>query len=396
MLRVLLVGNYVQDRQPSMLGFACFMQDGLRQAGCDVRMADPPVIFGRLSRILPPMHKWIAYMDKFLVFPLLLRRDTSWADVVHICDHSNAVYIPKRKCVPYIVTCHDLLAVRGSLGEQTDCPASSLGKRLQQWIVRGLTRADAIACVSSPTLADVTRLIHGHRPTQVIPLGLRQNLKPLVKKDGLEKLKTIRGLDLNRPFILHVGSSHRRKNREAVLRVFAKVATRIDVQLVFVGKPLEPEQEKLAERLAVAVHVIQTGAVSNEVLAALYGHALVFFFPSRFEGFGWPIVEAQSCGCPVLSSNRPPLPEVAGDGALTRDIEDEDGFADDIVRLSADADMRSILIAQGLQNVRRYEPETIIRTYLLLYERVLNSGVDGERTFVPAHKAAMLSEALPE
>jgi glycosyltransferase involved in cell wall biosynthesis len=117
---------------------------------------------------------------------------------------------------------------------------------------------------------------------------------------------------------------------------------------------------------------VETGEIPNESLVALYSGALVFLFPSRFEGFGWPIIEAQSCGCPVICSNRGPLPEVAGGSAWLRDIEDEDGFAADIVRLYIDEKLRNELIERGFQNVSRYNPETMIARYLSLYERVLS------------------------
>ena len=109
----------------------------------------------------------------------------------------------------------------------------------------------------------------------------------------------------------------------------------------------EATQRRLAEQLGVLERIVETGEIPNESLVALYSGALVFLFPSRFEGFGWPIIEAQSCGCPVICSNRGPLPEVAGGSAWLRDIEDEDGFAADIVRLYIDEKLRNELIEQG-------------------------------------------------
>jgi glycosyltransferase involved in cell wall biosynthesis len=146
----------------------------------------------------------------------------------------------------------------------------------------------------------------------------------------------------------------------------------MDAQLVFAGKSLDPAQLQLARRLHILERIVEAGEVPNDLLAALYGGALAFFFPSRFEGFGWPIVEAQFCGCPVICSNRGPFPEVTGDAALMRDVEDEEGFAEDIVRLSRDEKLRSALIEKGSENVLRYRPETMISGYLSLYERVLS------------------------
>jgi glycosyltransferase involved in cell wall biosynthesis len=372
-MKVLLVGNYVPERQYSMLGFTKLMEKGLNDAGHDVRTLYPPVIFGRLGQYLPAANKWLAYLDKFLVLPPLLREATRKVDIVHICDHSNAMYVPKKRRVPHVVTCHDLLAVRGGLKEQTDCPASRLGGLLQRWILRGLVRADGLACDSTATLEDAHRLLRGReRPPELLPIALRYNYRPVAEPDCLDQLRIIKGLNPAKPFILHVGSSLRRKNREGILRVFAKVAAKIDVQLVFAGKPLEKSQRELAGKLNLSGRIVEAGEVSDELLSALYSKALVFFFPSRFEGFGWPIIEAQSCGSPVICSKSGPLPEVAGGSALMREVDDEEGFAVDIIRLSSDAQQRSSLVEKGFQNVLRYKPETMISRYVSLYLRVLN------------------------
>jgi glycosyltransferase involved in cell wall biosynthesis len=127
----------------------------------------------------------------------------------------------------------------------------------------------------------------------------------------------------------------------------------------------------LAAELNVLGSIVETGEVPQELLLALYTSALVFFFPSRFEGFGWPTIEAQCCGCPVICSNSGPLPEVAGEAALMHDVEDEEGFAEDIVRLAKDSAARDSLIEKGFENVLRYRPEIMISKYIALYQRTL-------------------------
>jgi glycosyltransferase involved in cell wall biosynthesis len=372
-VNILLVGNYIPEKQHSMLGFAKLLESGLRRAGHRVRVAYPPHLFGRIGGWMPRMQKWLAYMDKLILFPPLLRGSVSQADIVHICDHSNALYIPWARRKPYVVTCHDLLAVRGSLGEATDCPASMTGKWLQQWILRGLKRADAIACASHATLDDVIRLVPESRSARVIPLALRYSLAMLSASESDARLRLIPGLDPNKPFILHVGSSHGRKNREGLLRIFTKATNLLDVQLVVAGKPLTASQRRLARDLHVSDRVVEACEVSNHLLSALYSKAIAFVFPSKFEGFGWPIVEAQACRCPVICSERAPFPEVGGEGALFFNINDETGFAAAIVRLANDSDFRSALVEKGIQNLCRYEPEIMISRYLSLYEQVLST-----------------------
>ena len=382
-MKILLVGNYVPDHQPSMLGFATLMEQGLKAAGHEVRSISPPRWAGAWSLGSARRGKWLGYIDKLILFRPLLWRAAARADIVHICDHSSAMYIPSVKRVPYVVTCHDLLAVRGGLGEETDCPASVTGKILQRWILSGLRRASGVASVSKTTLVDAVRLIATSSPMEIIPLALRQDLRPLDSNQRRETLKNVKGLDLGRPFILHVGSSHRRKNREGVLRIFARLGGKLEAQLVFAGKPLSASQHELAKSLNVTSRIVEAGEVSNELLAALYGEALAFLFPSRFEGFGWPIMEAQLCGCPVVCSDRDPFPEVAADGALMREVEDETGFASDLQRLATEPGLRGSLIEKGSRNVQRYQPEVMISRYLALYDQVLR--LEQRRSTATAH-----------
>jgi glycosyltransferase involved in cell wall biosynthesis len=371
-VNILLVGNYIPDKQHSMLGFMGLLESGLRRAGHQVRVVQPPVVFGKIGKWVPRMQKWLAYLDKLILFPPLLRASILQADIVHICDHSNALYIPWARRKPYLVTCHDLLAVRGSLGEATDCPASVSGKWLQRWILRGLNRADAIACVSHATLGDVTRLLPGLRRATVVPLALRYDLPRLSASECDVQLRSIPGLDPNQPFVLHVGSSQARKNREGLLRIFAKTIGRIDAQLVIAGKRLNASQRQLAGELHVSDRIVEAPEIPNQVLSALYSKAIAFVFPSTFEGFGWPIVETQACRCPVVCSRRAPFPEVGGEGALFFDVEDEAGFANAIVQLANDAAFRGALIEKGVENLSRYEPALMISRYVSLYEQILS------------------------
>ena len=365
-MRVLLVANYAGDRQESMLRFADMMQQGLLQAGHEVRVIQPPVRVG--ARQAPAgLGKWLGYVDKFLVFPPQLRRASQWADIVHICDHSNAMYSAWTGQKPSLVTCHDMLAVRGALGEDTDCPASTSGKVLQRWIVRGLRRADSVAAVSSATAADCERITH--RPPARVATVLNALNYPYREDCAAADLLAGRlpGLDLRKPFVLHVGSNLPRKNKLAVIQAFARASSSVDLQLVFAGPPLTGELRKTLRAENIEQRTIEAVKPDNELLQALYNTALCLLFPSRFEGFGWPLIEAQACGCPVLCSRCGPFSEVVGEAALMRDADDVDGFARDIELLATSPSERERLREAGRKNVRRFSPDQMIARYLELY-----------------------------
>jgi glycosyltransferase involved in cell wall biosynthesis len=366
---VLLIGNFLRDEQQSMQRFSEMILRELRALNVPVKLLRPQPWLIRVARFAF-VKKWTGYFDKYILFPFQLRRSRV-AAVVHICDHSNAVYTKYFRNIPVVVTCHDLLAVRGALGEETDCPASFAGKLLQRWILRGLCRATAVACVSKATATDANRLLATDQDAPritVIENGLNYDYRPLPEGEITTRLAPLQRLKLDRPFVLHVGSHLRRKNRAGVLRIFAKTKDQWNAQLVFAGDPIA-ELSADARALGVTHRVVEIIAPDSELLEALYNRAHVLLFPSRFEGFGWPIAEAQACGCPVLTSNRPPMNEVSGDGALLREVQDEDGFADDLIRLR-DPAVRKKYRELGLQNATRFSARKMAERYLALYREL--------------------------
>lgn len=361
-----------------MQRFAQVLFAGLQRSGCHVEWLVPPVVFGRWGKsTIQCFGKWLGYIDKYLIFPSRLSRamrgrklKSDGPIVIHICDHSNAVYTGWTHRIPTVVTCHDLLAVRGALGEQTDCPASVAGRQLQRWIVRGLKRASAIVSVSRATMRDVDRIVglaHEGQNRRLIHMGLNHGYRRL-EPDIVETRLT--GINLPQgPFILHVGSNLRRKNRDGVLRIFSQVADRWKGSLVFAGEPLNEELWTVARSLGIDERVVVISKPESSLLEALYNRAMALVFPSRFEGFGWPVIEAQASGCPVICSNAGPLPEIVGDGGIICPLDDEEAFASAILRLTEPVERESFVL-RGLANVQNFTTEQMIDDYLSVYEEL--------------------------
>jgi glycosyltransferase involved in cell wall biosynthesis len=369
-MKVLLVGNYSSDKQQSMQRFADMMSQGLRQLGHETRVIKPEAIAGKVVNSRSRFAKWFGYIDKMLLFPRQLRKALKWADVVHICDHSNSIYTSQLRRKPHVVTCHDLLAVRGALGQDTDCPASMTGKVLQRWILRGLKRAQAVVCDSDFTRKDLEDLIEPpKRPrVDVVLLGLNHSYRVIDSQECARRLAAFSHLDTARPFVLTVGSSLKRKNREGVLRIFNRTKDQWDAQLVFAGSPLDEEQSKLVNDLGLSQRVLHVEP-DNDLLEALYNRATALIFPSKFEGFGWPIIEAQACGCPVVCSDRCSLPQVASDSAVVLDIKDEDGFARALLQMNQHGE-REKWARRGFENLARFSTSEMVQSYLRVYEEL--------------------------
>ncbi len=158
-------------------------------------------------------------------------------------------------------------------------------------------------------------------------------------------------------YVLYVGTLQPRKNVERLVRAFARVAAEVpDLVLVLAGKPgwhVAPLRRLMA-REGLGERVRMPGYVPEEDLPALLSGAEVFAFPSLFEGFGFPVLEAQACGTPVLTSTASSLPEVAGDAALLVDPFDVGAIAAGLRALLDDADLRRRLVERGFANVQRF------------------------------------------
>jgi glycosyltransferase involved in cell wall biosynthesis len=374
-MKILLIGNYFPSGQKSMQRFAALLNRGFRAAGHETRLIRPPVVAGILP-VRGAAAKWLGYVDKFIVFPKSLKRAVEWADIVHICDHSNAFYIKYMQHRPHIVTCHDMLAIRSALGEIPCNRTSWTGRQLQSMILRGLQaagRTGHIACVSEATRQDILRVAEVPKETvSTVYNGLNFPYSPLDVAQGRAKIKKF-GIGLDQRFLLHVGGNSWYKNRLGVLKIFSALKSRPEgrrLSLVMAGQVITSEMRLFLSDCVGGQDVLQLINPSNEELRALYSCADMLLFPSLQEGFGWPIIEAQACGCPVVTSDRAPMTEVGGEAATYIDPNDIDSAASAIARR---IHIRNQPCEKSLQNVKRFNASLMIGHYLEQYELLLRS-----------------------
>jgi hypothetical protein len=144
-MKVLLLGNYPFDGSTSMQIWASALHRELLERGINAELIVPEPVFGRMKPSATGLGKWLGYIDRFLLFPVRLKAAAAKADVIHICDHGSAMFTSKLRGKPVVITCHDMLAVRGALGEIPEMQSSLFGRLLQRWIRRGLRRATPVA-----------------------------------------------------------------------------------------------------------------------------------------------------------------------------------------------------------------------------------------------------------
>ena len=189
------------------------------------------------------------------------------------------------------------------------------GRWLMDRITAQLARVDHIVCVSHATRRDLLAYVDiPEERVSVVHNAVFQPMAP-ARAAACTDLRVRLGLPAEAPLILHVGRNFY-KNREMVLEVAAEVRVeRPDVHLVMVGA-LTPALEAQAARLGLGEMLHVVDRIAREDMATLYTTASVLLFPSHYEGFGLPVLEARMCGTPVVCSDRGALPEVAGDGPI--------------------------------------------------------------------------------
>ena len=209
---------------------------------------------------------------------------------------------------------------------------------------------------------------------EVTPLAAADHFRPVTDKSELQRVRHI--YEIHGEYILAVGSIQPRKNLARLIKAYASLrgngsADKLP-KLVLVGKCawLYDETLRTLDQTGMKDAVVLTGYVPEADLPALYSSALCFVYPSYFEGFGLPPLEAMKCGAPVIVGNRTSLPEVVGDAALQVDPFDVDAIAAGIRRLLNDSSLRTELIRKGLERASVFSWRETARKTLKVYERV--------------------------
>jgi glycosyltransferase involved in cell wall biosynthesis len=286
------------------------------------------------------------------------------------------MYIPLLRNHKHLVTIHDLLAIRTMLGQIPETQVGATGQIYQKLILRGLEKAENIVCDSTATKGDALRVLPtaAARNAPVLLLGLVTPMTRMPKSERRTILESL-GIDPKVPYLLHVGGNQFYKNRLGLLKIYAALQQRLKdatPPLLLVGKPFTVSMQRyLSEHPAVASGVRELTGLDNSVLRALYSHATALLFPSLYEGFGLPIIEAQACGCPVLTSDRPPMTEVGGNAAVYLPPDMPEKAAEVIYTVLADNEKRLWMKEAGPLNVQeRFTTERMIHDYRQLYQQI--------------------------
>jgi len=234
-------------------------------------------------------------------------------------------------------------------------------------------RADHIISDSESTRKDIINFlgVDGGKVSTVHLAAAELFSNPVSERD-VDDFRKRQGLD--KPYFLYTVHMSPRKNMGRLIEAFAMVRKNHDVELVVTGpRGWSCDFEGIVSRHGQADHVRKIGFVPDRDMPCLYRGALVYVFPSFFEGFGLPILEAQASGCPVICSDRTSLPEVAGNGALIFDATDTHALADAMISLVNSEDLRKDLITRGHENEKKFSWKKASEQTLNIFNKVMDT-----------------------
>ena len=340
--------------------------------------AEAPLLSG-----LPPQFELAPYnavdtgASANVSFPLFLRRFS--ADVHHIPLNRVPYFMIK----PYVVTVHDMSSLL------YDHPQSGFKMNLRRFLFRrGLVRAGKVMAVSAATRRDVinlmaipserVRLVYSAPATEFFRPGRAADARAAgPRTEERERLRILERYQINYPFLLYAGNIRPQKNIPRLVEAFAVVrgelvhhARYADLRLIIIG-------DQIARNPAVRRAVIHSrvencarflGFVPFDTLRVFYESAAAFVFPSLYEGFGLPPLEAMATGTPVVTSNVSSLPEAVGDAAVLVNPENVFDIARGIRDVLLDDDLRHRLILKGKEQAARFSWERTARDVVEIYE----------------------------
>ena len=281
--------------------------------------------------------------------------------------HGMAFAVPLLWPGPSVVTIFDLSFLRYP-------ERLTAGRRLYLRLITAASvrRARRVIAISESGKAEITRLLGVPAPRVDVALpGVSPHFRPLPRQE-VEAFRARRGLPER--IILYVGTLEPRKNLEMLIRAYARLPQRRTVKLALVGgKGWQFERIfALIEALGLEEDVLTPGYVPADELPMWYNSAEVFVYPSVYEGFGLPLLEAMACGLPVVASNTTSLPEAVGPDGLLLPPDDARAWTETLSGLLSDPAARSALAERGRQRARRFTWEQTARQVVASYRRALN------------------------
>jgi len=309
---------------------------------------------------VPARFRVLRYFWEQFVLPLQARK--YHLDLLHSLGYVQPLHLP---CLS-VVTIHDLNFYNLR-------PFFSPAKRsaLRFFVTRSARSANHIITVSEFSKSQLEEVLGIPRDKVTVTYNAIKERPTGV----LHFAELQHRYNIQKPYVLGLSSLSPHKNMAGLIKAFALAQGKkfTKLHLVLTGHPPTDKSslDKLIKRTKLQDSVLFTGYVPDEVLPSLYAHAEVFVFPSLYEGFGIPLLEAFTYGAPVASSSAASLPEIGGDSVVYFDPQDVEEMAESIIRLLEDKELRDTLVAKGRERAKEFTWENSARRTLEVYNRAI-------------------------
>ncbi|CAN0593679.1 unnamed protein product, partial [Ectocarpus sp. 12 AP-2014] len=284
----------------------------------------------------------------------------------------------------HVIHCHDFLAQRSAFEGIEENSTGYTGMLYQKMIRNGYSQGKNFISVSKKTQTDLHRLL-GFTPkiSQVVYNAMNRSFSPQPIADTRTLLTHLTGFSLNEGYLLHIGGNQWYKNRIGIIEIYEQLRFRfkLEIPLLLIGTAPDENLKKLilASPFHKDIHCLSN--CTDEMVKNAYAGASLLLYPSLDEGFGWPIAEAMASGCPVITTNQPPMTEVGENAAFyiprrpTRNNVEKWAFeASSIVHkvLTLSPESRNKTISNGLKNVERFKQEKMIAQLDNIYNQIIS------------------------
>jgi glycosyltransferase involved in cell wall biosynthesis len=384
LVKVVLFHNLREDGSRSMGRYARELAAAMRAVGKEgwqfqeVWSSSP-----RLgSRLIPgkPGRRLDSALGRYLQYPFKAFRASG--NLFHVLDHGYSQLLLGLGGRRTVVTCHDLIPLLARVGAIPVSVSRNVALTFR-FRLACMARATRVIAVSEATRRTILKFtpIPPERIV-VIPHGLSQVFSPNGDAPPEGGVRSRLGIPAEARVVLHVGTRGRYKNTPTLLKTLKLLQDSGLANLWFlrVGADFHPEEHAMLDAMGLRAQTVHAGGGwSDEDLASIYRAADLFAFPSLWEGFGWPPLEAMACGTPVVTSNAASLPEVVGDAGLMCPPQDYQGLAAAMRLVLTNDDLRRDLRARGLARARRFTWEAAARKTLAVYEEVRRQATSPQR-----------------
>ncbi|ANE49262.1 glycosyltransferase [Flavisolibacter tropicus] len=370
----------------SMIRYTNMLVKGMRERGHNVEVWSPNSKFLFLTSITF-FKKWLGYLDQYILFPIKIRHSIKIcpSDTLFVfTDHALGPWVPLVSNRPHIIHCHDFLAQRSALNEIAEHKTGWTGRRYQNMIYNGYSKAKNFISVSQKTKEDLHQFLpYVPQLSEVVYNGFNQTFIPHDAGKARALLSSKTGIELTKGYLLHVGGNQWYKNRIGVLEIYEAFRSKnnLEIPLLMVGDmPDHLLNSKVRNSIYKKdIHFLTN--INDCFLNFCYSGASVFVFPSFAEGFGWPIAEAMASGCPVITTNEAPMTEVAGQAGFLIPRRPSDDCkacewayeAAKVVKLvlSLLPNERKAVIDECINNIERFNAINAISRIESIYEDVM-------------------------